>query len=125
MGYMDLTITGSDYASDAMGAMTKDMVKSLRNTLKEDGNGGGFNTGGVENVSMILCSVVCGNSDFDYCQTLIDFIAKTVLPKLRKLIVRSDKTMDWSDAGGDSNKKWHLEAYRGWQKKLEEWLDSQ
>jgi hypothetical protein len=113
---MDLSVGGSDTASDAAYVVTEAMVVALKKEFKEKGNS--YNTGGVENVAMIFHQhLVPGNFARLFNDHLYDMALKT-LDALEKLIKRTNKEK-WEDRG---NKEYHLACYKDWQKSLKKFI---
>jgi len=62
MGYMDLSISGSDMAADAAYSLIEAMVTSLKISLKDPGNN--YNTSGAVNVAMIFDEMIIPSEYF-------------------------------------------------------------
>jgi len=119
MGYMDLSVIGSDSAADfVFGKVIPELIKRLREGLKEEGNS--YNTGGIENVSMFITEFILPAGDVWDNEDFVRFIDEELLPKLGDLIETS-READWGDK---ANKKWHLDEYCSWQIKLREFVSS-
>jgi hypothetical protein len=118
MGYSGLSVGGSDTASDAAYDMLCAMIKSLNETLAEEGNE--FNTGGVENVAFILDELIIpagkayfylGNPDFSKLVTKVEV-------NLTKLLKATEKET-WEDK---ESKRYHIKAYARLLKRLREYI---
>ena len=112
MGYMDITIGGSDAAADAHSFVKEPFekaaekaIKSLRKELKDTHTS--FNTPGPVNVAMILTE-----SQIDFPLRLSreypDLLQETHTA-LKKYIDECSDPDLWDDGG---NRDWHLERYR-------------
>jgi NADH:ubiquinone oxidoreductase subunit B-like Fe-S oxidoreductase len=113
MGYMDLSVMGSDVASDAAVNMAYAAIKSLEHSLKEKGNE--YNTGGLENVAMIIDEVILPSKMLtSLCSPRLEKLVDKILPQLEKLINRTQKS-EWYD---QDNKKYHLTKYKRLFKRL-------
>lgn len=104
---------GSDLASDAAVNMAYAAIKSLENSLKEEGNR--FNTGGLENVAMIIDEVILPSKMLtSLCSPRLEKLVETILPQLKELIDRVKKS-EWDDR---DRKKYHLTKYKRLFKRL-------
>ena len=103
MGYMDITINGSDEAADLAhvfkAAKTKSTsIKLLTKALKE--NNGRYNTSGAVNVALLIEDELI--TDKVYLP-----VVKTAYKKLSDEIKYGEKA-EWDS---DENKKYHLDSW--------------
>ena len=114
MGYMDLTVGGSDTAFacaiDVGDAMAKVLSKEFRDRTANE-----WNTVGPVNVAMIFEEVICLNDTFIENDKLRS-LAKKVVAYLEKLIEYSKKVKEWDD------KDMHLRRYRKMKNTIQKWL---
>ena len=112
MGYMDITIYGSDIAAgnfaETLEALKNEGISAAIEVLEEalEEDHGGFNTAGPENVGMILTEstispILALDENFD------ELVNSTVEALDEK--IKSDKKADWED---QANRDWHLKRYR-------------
>ena len=94
MGYMDLSIGGSDNASDASYCLSKVIVKELKKEEKRQDNG--YNTDGVINVALILENLSRAEEVF---------LNEPILRYLSKFLPRLNKYMKSYDDSGDGKKR--------------------
>jgi len=110
MGYMDITLGGSDLAaavaSDLFAAIAKSLKKSLAETANE------FNTSGPVNVALWFEACVIGNLDgwCDLCENPVYDVAVECRDRLiEEEIKPAMRKSDWDD---EANRLLHLRRYR-------------
>ena len=117
MGFCDLSISGSDYASDAVGVLEKSIIDCLEAELSEMANE--YNTNGIENVAMIFDEIIIP-SDYwcDHGYYLKPFAARAAI-KLEELIENYKK----ADIGNWSNKERHISDCKNLAKRLDYFIN--
>lgn len=90
MGYMDLSIGGSDEASDAFYVLSKQIVSYLKKEEKQITNC--YNTDGIINVALIL-EALMKSEDFHFDQNVLEYLVKFV-PRLEKYEAKYDDNQD-------------------------------
>ena len=118
MGYFDLSVMGSDYASDAAYGLQKLIVESLEQELEEKANE--YNTCGVVNVAMILDECIIPS---EYWQSVgHDFkkLAESVANRLESHISECEK-MEWDST---NNKEYHISTYKKLVDKLRDFAEN-
>lgn len=107
MGYMDLTVIGSDLAADLNHEVNSAIARVLRRGLKEKGND--WNTSGSVNVGMWFNEVACKNKALFAHDEMRNVAAKTLdMLEKRELIEAADKDQ-WDD---ESNRQYHSSTYK-------------
>lgn len=115
MGYMDLSVQGSDMAAGCAEEVGNAMAKVLSKEFRTQSNE--YNTDGPINVAMIFEEVICPNDVFKYNDKL-QALAKRVVKAVEKQIKASEKTpsAEWDSKG------MHLRRYRQMVRRIEAWL---
>lgn len=106
MGYMDISIAGSDFAADANANMIGAMVKNLTKALTEDANE--FNTSGPVNVALIFKEHLLPGKFYRSGSSDLQDLAVKTHKALRIECIAAAKA-DWDD---EKNKTTHLRSYR-------------
>lgn len=117
MGYMDISIFGSDYAADNLSELHKAIAIVLKKQLKESSNE--FNTPGPVNVALFFEEIFCKNMKYFHCMALADVAAQTS-EELEKLIALSEKA-DWEDLESKSR---HMKRYKELLKSLKKFINN-
>lgn len=120
MGYMDITLHGSDMASDMCAAVTRLIISKLRSELDKYTNE--FNTPGPVNVALFFEErLLPGGFAKDYNGEL-QKLAEDTLSRMEKLYIESEKA-DWgADKRSQDSKARHLEDYKRLIKSLKSFI---
>lgn len=103
MGYTDLSVGGSDTASDLACSMVSAMVQVLRSELKEPHNE--FNTPGVLNVAMVLEELVFQFEEYDHKD--LTLLVKDTLEGMQ-LLRKKSQNSKWKS---EKNKQEHISEF--------------
>jgi len=119
MGYMDLTVSGSDTAADAAADMIYAMIKSLKKSLKDPGNS--YNTSGAVNVAMIFDEMIIPSAYYSesYVEDLTELANDTRNKLQKELDLCNKESAEWDPA----NKLWHTTKYKKLLKRLDTFLE--
>ncbi len=125
MGYMDISIGGSDRAADCFYNIVADMVKSLQEELQDPGNE--FNTSGTVNVALFFEEVVNPNLSFwakfvHHDENKMLSLARKTLTNLEKVEISHAEVKEMWET--DKNRLWHLGRYHELQKGLQRFIDA-
>ncbi len=114
MGYVNLSIGGSDMAGDGAIDLEEGIVRILNKLLKKKQNA--YNTDGVINVSMIYNEIIIPTKYWkeNGCDLKLLAITK-VIPELKKEIKKLEKVI----CINSENKNYHINTYKGLLKRLE------
>ena len=120
MGYMDLSVVGSDTAADTASEMVSAMAKVLKKGLKE--RGGSFNTSDPVNVAMIFDEMILTSKEFQrsFAEELID-IAEQTVDLLQEEYNYAKNDNEWDDK---ENKQYHMKKYKHLLKRLNTFVEN-
>ena len=110
MGYMDITLGGSDMAAGAASNAFDALAKVFRKEMKQ--NHGGYNTNGVVNVALWFEACVVGNLEgwCELCENPLYEVAVECRDQLiEEEIKPAQKKSLWYD---EQNRIYHLNRYR-------------
>ena len=122
MGYMDISIGGSDMAADCHAGAVSALVESYKRDLKNPGNC--YNTSGPINVGLSVASI--GPSFWDYYymdgDSFFPDLMKGLDDQIQQII--NYKKAEPDRAGDeDENLNWHLKEYRAIRRKVKRIFD--
>ena len=108
MGYMDISISGSDTAADCHSSAIGALLKVYKQRLKERNHDNGYNTLTSMNIAMSITTTTRDFWDYFSCfgdgETFFDDLA-TVLDEDMKEVRK------WHKEDRSSNSRWHLDEY--------------
>lgn len=113
MGYMDLSVLGSDKAAGFADDCGKALAKLLNKEIPRKANE--FNTNGLINAAMFFEEVICRSEIFDYNDELKSTAAK--------IIAGLDDTIRESEKGDWDEKDYHLRRYREMRRRIKAWKE--
>ena len=108
MGYVDISLGGSDEATALVLDIEDNMIKKLKKELSRKSNE--FNTPGIINVAMYFDEIIIPSPYYskDNGKDMIA-LAEKVVKKLIKYIDKNNNPDIWDD---QQNKDYHLKAWR-------------
>lgn len=116
MGYMDISICGSDNAAAMLSNISQAVVKELKKEIKKKDNE--FNTDGIVNVALFFEEVIIKAKNLFIYEDEIVALAKKTCEGLDNLIDEAKKV---SDTEWDS-KDYHIKRYSELRKKIKKWI---
>jgi hypothetical protein len=119
VGIMDLSVTGSDAASDFNYTLGKAILKILKEEAVKD-SGNRLNTDGFTNVCLVVEELVIPGNHFISDDEWVKFVAKLVF-YIKKVIVQLKKSKD-EDSEDSENLKHYLDRFREMQTSFEKYV---
>ena len=121
MGYMDISIVGSDLAAGVMYDIIDAVIKNLRKALREEGNE--YNTSGAVNVGLFFEEVICKNTVPWIGNADLYKIAEMTRDRLDTMEIPGAQAANRENWDSESNRKEHLSRYRAIRRAVIKFID--